>query len=102
MWVYRWFHFHTDRDDAKNLPEDSTATREGYTPHFPDPEESRTLIPVTPANTGSPGITEVTVVGDSISNVDGSSPGNMPVCYLVCFLYTEKQHILSCYRGHFL
>lgn len=75
---------------------------EGYSPHSPDTNEYRTLIPVTPANTGSPGVSEVTVVGDSVSNVDSSLSGNLPVCYLVHFLYVEKQHILSCYRGPFL
>ncbi|XP_032495279.1 CD44 antigen isoform X11 [Phocoena sinus] len=63
----------TDRNDGtggrrgENLPEDSTTSVEGYTPYSPDTNEYRTLIPVTPAKTGSP---EVTIVGDSTSNVD--------------------------------
>ncbi|XP_024608309.1 CD44 antigen isoform X6 [Neophocaena asiaeorientalis asiaeorientalis] len=52
---------------GENLPEDSTTSVEGYTPYSPDTNEYRTLIPVTPAKAGSP---EVTVVGDSTSNVD--------------------------------
>ncbi|XP_057604195.1 CD44 antigen isoform X5 [Hippopotamus amphibius kiboko] len=56
------------------LPEDSTTSLEGYTPYSPDTNEYRTLIPVSPAKTGSPEITEVTVVGDSTSNVDLSLP----------------------------
>ncbi|XP_032495272.1 CD44 antigen isoform X5 [Phocoena sinus] len=52
---------------GENLPEDSTTSVEGYTPYSPDTNEYRTLIPVTPAKTGSP---EVTIVGDSTSNVD--------------------------------
>lgn len=62
---------------------------EGYTSHSPDTKEHTTLIPVTPANTESPGVTEVTV-GDSNVNVDGHLPGNV------------EKHILSCYTGHFL
>lgn len=102
MWVYHWFHLHTDRNDGtggrrgENLPEDSTTSVEGYTPYSPDTNEYRTLIPVTPAKAGSP---EVTVVGDSTSNVDLSLSGNLAICYLVCFLYREKQHILSYYSG---
>ncbi|XP_029063097.1 CD44 antigen isoform X5 [Monodon monoceros] len=63
----------TNRNDGtggrrgENLPEDSTTSVEGYTPYSPDTNEYRTLIPVTPAKTGSP---EVTIVGDSTSNVD--------------------------------
>ncbi|XP_007129599.2 CD44 antigen isoform X9 [Physeter macrocephalus] len=57
-----------------NLPEDSTASVEGYTPYSSDTNEYRTLIPVTPAKTGSPEVTEVTIVGDSTSNVDLSLP----------------------------
>lgn len=104
MRVYHWFHFHTDRNDGtgENPPEDSTTSVEGYAPHFPDSEGYRTTTPVTPANTGSPEVTEVTVVGNSNSDVDGSLPGNLPICYLVCFLYVEKQQIFSCYRGYFL
>nr|XP_058925923.1 CD44 antigen isoform X5 [Kogia breviceps] len=67
----------TNRNDGRggrrggNLPEDSAASVEGYTPYSPDTNEYRTLIPVTPAKTGSP---EVTIVGDSTSNVDLSLP----------------------------
>ncbi|XP_061057570.1 CD44 antigen isoform X10 [Eubalaena glacialis] len=57
-----------------NLPEDSTTSVEGYTPYSPDTNEYRTLIPVTPAKTGSPEVTEVTIVGESTSNVDLSLP----------------------------
>ncbi|XP_059959124.1 CD44 antigen isoform X11 [Mesoplodon densirostris] len=57
-----------------NLSEDSTTSVEGYTPYSPDTNEYRTLIPVTPAKTGSPEVTEVTIVGDSTSNVDLSLP----------------------------
>uniref|UniRef100_A0A8C3YVK2 CD44 antigen n=1 Tax=Catagonus wagneri TaxID=51154 RepID=A0A8C3YVK2_9CETA len=56
-----------------SLPEDSTTSVEGYTLHSPDTNEYRTLIPVTPTKTGSSGVTEVAVVGDSTSNVDLSS-----------------------------
>ncbi|CAK6449509.1 unnamed protein product [Pipistrellus nathusii] len=56
-----------------NLPEDSATSVEGYTSHSPDTKEHTTLIPVTPANTESPGVTEVTV-GDSNVNVDGHLP----------------------------
>lgn len=65
---------------------------EGYTLHSPDTNEYRTLILVTPTKTGSPGVTEVTIVGDSTSNVDLSSSGNLAVCYLVCFLEGEATH----------
>ncbi|XP_026970822.1 CD44 antigen isoform X10 [Sagmatias obliquidens] len=58
---------------GENLPEDSTTSVEGYTPYSPDTNEYRTLIPVTPAKTGSP---EVTIVGDSTSNVDLSLSGD--------------------------
>ncbi|XP_059565675.1 CD44 antigen isoform X25 [Myotis daubentonii] len=57
-----------------NLPEDSATSVGGYTPHSPDTKEYTTLIPVTPANTESPGVTEVTVDGDSNVNVDGPLP----------------------------
>ncbi|KAM9660021.1 CD44 antigen isoform 14-T14 [Trichechus inunguis] len=72
----------TNRNDGRggrrgeNLPEDSTTSVEVYTPHFPDTKENRTLTPVTPAQTGSPGVTEVTVVGGSNSDVAGSFPGH--------------------------
>ncbi|XP_023384432.1 CD44 antigen isoform X4 [Pteropus vampyrus] len=66
----------THRNDGtgENTPEDSTTSVEGYAPHFPDSEGYRTPTPVTPANTGSPEVTEVTVVGNSNSDVDGSLP----------------------------
>ncbi|XP_036715248.1 CD44 antigen isoform X4 [Balaenoptera musculus] len=70
----------THRNDGRggrrggNLPEDSTPSVEGYTPYSPDTNEYRTLIPVTPAKTGSPEVTEVTIVGESTSNVDLSLP----------------------------
>ncbi|XP_036113614.1 CD44 antigen isoform X9 [Molossus molossus] len=63
----------SNRNDGRggNFPDDSAATSvEGYTSHSPDTKEYTTLIPVTLANTGSPGVTEVTVVGDSNFNVD--------------------------------
>ncbi|ELK35969.1 CD44 antigen [Myotis davidii] len=59
-----------------NLPEDSATSVGGYTPHSPDTKEYTTLIPVTPANTESLGVTEVTVDGVSNVNVDGSLPGH--------------------------
>ncbi|XP_036077744.1 CD44 antigen isoform X8 [Rousettus aegyptiacus] len=66
----------TNRNDGTggNAPEDTTTSEEGYAPHFPDSEGYRTPAPVTPANTGSPEVTEVTVVGNSNSDVDGSLP----------------------------
>nr|XP_023406497.1 CD44 antigen isoform X9 [Loxodonta africana] len=57
---------------SENLPEDSTTSVEGYTPHFPDTKENRTLAPVTPVQTGPPGVT----VGDSNPDVAGSFPGH--------------------------
>ncbi|XP_070283882.1 CD44 antigen isoform X2 [Myotis yumanensis] len=57
-----------------HLPEDSATSVGGYTPHSPDTKEYTTLIPVTPVNTESPGVTEVTVDGDSNVNVDGPLP----------------------------
>ncbi|XP_049745358.1 CD44 antigen isoform X6 [Elephas maximus indicus] len=57
---------------SENLLEDSTTSVEGYTPHFPDTKENRTLAPVTPVQTGSPGVT----VGDSNPDVAGSFPGH--------------------------
>ncbi|XP_036715247.1 CD44 antigen isoform X3 [Balaenoptera musculus] len=44
------------------------------TPTSSNTNEYRTLIPVTPAKTGSPEVTEVTIVGESTSNVDLSLP----------------------------
>ncbi|XP_010610896.1 CD44 antigen isoform X10 [Fukomys damarensis] len=58
------------------ISEDSTTSLEGYTPHYPDTKENRTLIPVTPANTGAVGKTEVTVFGEPNSDVDHSLPGD--------------------------
>ncbi|XP_025122014.1 CD44 antigen isoform X8 [Bubalus bubalis] len=68
----------TDRNDGRrggNLPEDATASVEGYT-HSPDTNEYTTLTPVTPTKTGSPGVTEVTIVGDSTSKADLTLPGD--------------------------
>ncbi|XP_014584839.3 CD44 antigen isoform X7 [Equus przewalskii] len=55
-----------------NFSEDSATSGEGYTAHAPDTKEYNTLTPVTPAKTGSPGVTEVIVLDDSNSHVDGS------------------------------
>ncbi|XP_004436921.1 PREDICTED: CD44 antigen isoform X3 [Ceratotherium simum simum] len=72
----------TNRNDGRggkrsgNFSENSTTSVEGYTPHPPDTKEYSTLIPVTPAKTGSPGVTKVTVVGNSNSDVDGSFSGS--------------------------
>ncbi|GAB1286627.1 CD44 antigen [Apodemus speciosus] len=57
-----------------SLPRDTTTSLEGYTPHYPDTMENRTLFPVTPAQTEVFGETEVTVATDSNFNVDGSLP----------------------------
>ncbi|XP_065800281.1 CD44 antigen isoform X4 [Muntiacus reevesi] len=68
----------TDRNDGRrggNLPEDATTSVEGYT-HFPDTNEYTTLTPVPPTRTGSPGVTEVTIVGDSTSKADLTLPGD--------------------------
>ncbi|XP_055455721.1 CD44 antigen isoform X5 [Psammomys obesus] len=59
-----------------SLPKEATTTLEGYTHHYPDTMENGTLIPVTPANTGVFGETEMTVAADSDFNVDGSRPGD--------------------------
>ncbi|CAI9153428.1 unnamed protein product [Rangifer tarandus platyrhynchus] len=67
-----------NRNDGRrggNLPEDATTSVEGYT-HSPDTNEYTTLTPVTPTRTGSPGVTEVTVVGDSTSKADLTLPGD--------------------------
>ncbi|XP_047374739.1 CD44 antigen isoform X7 [Sciurus carolinensis] len=56
-----------------NLPEDSTTSLEGKTSH--SPRGNRTFIPVTPAQTGAFGVTEVPV-GDFTSNVDDSLSGD--------------------------
>ncbi|XP_032696880.1 CD44 antigen isoform X14 [Lontra canadensis] len=64
-----------DRTDGRggrrggHLPEDSATSVEGSTSHSPATGEYRTLIPVTPANTGSPGVTEVNIAVDPNSNV---------------------------------
>ncbi|XP_040836032.1 CD44 antigen isoform X3 [Ochotona curzoniae] len=55
---------------------DSTTSSEGYIPHYADTQENRTLMPVTPANTGAFGMTEVTVVGDSNLDLDRFLPGD--------------------------
>uniref|UniRef100_A0A8C8WW64 CD44 antigen n=1 Tax=Panthera leo TaxID=9689 RepID=A0A8C8WW64_PANLE len=66
----------TNRTDGKGgrrsgrLPEDSATSVESYTSQSPATKELRTLIPVTPAKTGVPEVTEVNIVGDSDSNVD--------------------------------
>ncbi|XP_065800286.1 CD44 antigen isoform X9 [Muntiacus reevesi] len=68
----------TNRNDGRrggNLPEDATTSVEGYT-HFPDTNEYTTLTPVPPTRTGSPGVTEVTIVGDSTSKADLTLPGD--------------------------
>ncbi|XP_048644543.1 CD44 antigen isoform X11 [Marmota marmota marmota] len=71
----------THRNDGRggrrggNPPEDSTTSLEGKTSHYLDTRENRTLIPVTPAQPGVFGVTEVPV-GDFTSNVDGSLPGD--------------------------
>ncbi|XP_077914347.1 CD44 antigen isoform X25 [Halichoerus grypus] len=65
----------TNRTDGRggkrggHLPKDSATSVEGSTSHSPATGEYRTLIPVTPANTGSLGVTEVNIAGDSNSNV---------------------------------
>ncbi|XP_055279810.1 CD44 antigen isoform X7 [Moschus berezovskii] len=67
-----------NRNDGRrggNLPEDATTSVEGYT-YSPDTNEYTALTPVTPAKTGSPGVTEVTVVGDSTSKADLTLPGD--------------------------
>ncbi|XP_040114939.1 CD44 antigen isoform X4 [Oryx dammah] len=67
-----------NRNDGRrggNLPEDATTSVEGYT-HSPDTNEYTTLTPVTPTKTGSPGVTEVTIVGDSTSKADLTLPGD--------------------------
>ncbi|XP_060462319.1 CD44 antigen isoform X2 [Panthera onca] len=66
----------SNRTDGKGgrrsgrLPEDSATSVESYTSQSPATKELRTLIPVTPAKTGVPEVTEVNIVGDSDSNVD--------------------------------
>ncbi|XP_057173537.1 CD44 antigen isoform X2 [Ursus arctos] len=52
-----------------HLPEDSATSSEGSTSPLPATGEYSTLIPVTPAKTGSPGVTEVNIAGDSNSNI---------------------------------
>nr|XP_023442255.2 CD44 antigen isoform X10 [Dasypus novemcinctus] len=59
-----------------NPPEDATTSEKDYIPHSPDTKENRTLIPVTPAKTGSLGITDVNSVEDSNFNVDPSLSGD--------------------------
>ncbi|XP_068844386.1 CD44 antigen isoform X3 [Capricornis sumatraensis] len=68
----------TNRNDGRrggNLPEDATTSVEGYT-HSPDTNEYTTLTPMTPTKTGSPGVTEVTIAGDSTSKADLTLPGD--------------------------
>ncbi|XP_064432735.1 CD44 antigen isoform X18 [Mirounga angustirostris] len=101
------FSVTTHRTDGRggkrggHLPKDSATSVEGSTSHSPATGEYRTLIPVTPANTGSPGVTEVNIAGDSNSNVIHFFSGNLAICYLLGFLYREKQHVISYYRGTF-
>ncbi|CAO2579734.1 CD44 antigen [Lemmus lemmus] len=68
-----------------SLPKDTATSLEGYTPHYPDTMENGTLTPVAPSKTGVFEETEVTVAADSDFNVDGSLPGNLAICHLVCF-----------------
>ncbi|XP_004607957.2 CD44 antigen isoform X3 [Sorex araneus] len=65
-----------DRPEGENHPQDSTTSLEGYTSHSSDTKEHRTLIPMSPAETVAPEVTEVTIVGDTNSNVDGSVSGD--------------------------
>ncbi|XP_023566318.1 CD44 antigen isoform X12 [Octodon degus] len=76
--VYGSTNRHPSRGGRRggNLPEDSATSLEGYTPQYPDTKENGTLIPVTPANTGGLGETEVTVVGEHNSDVDHPLPGD--------------------------
>uniref|UniRef100_A0ABI7YQ19 CD44 antigen n=1 Tax=Felis catus TaxID=9685 RepID=A0ABI7YQ19_FELCA len=66
----------SNRTDGKggrrsgHLPEDSATSVESSTSRSPATKELRTLIPVTPAKTGVPEVTEVNIAGDSDSNVD--------------------------------
>uniref|UniRef100_A0A673UZM5 CD44 antigen n=1 Tax=Suricata suricatta TaxID=37032 RepID=A0A673UZM5_SURSU len=66
----------TNRTDGKggrrggHLSEDSATSVEGYTSPSPATKEHRTLIPVTPAKTGAPAVTEVNIAGDTDSNVN--------------------------------
>ncbi|XP_072647214.1 CD44 antigen isoform X2 [Canis lupus baileyi] len=55
--------------EGGHLPEDSAPSVEASHSHSPATNEYRTLIPVTPAKTGFPGVTEVNIAGDSNSNV---------------------------------
>ncbi|XP_036182123.1 CD44 antigen isoform X35 [Myotis myotis] len=59
-------------DSNTHLAEDWDRT--GPLPVTTHTKEYTTLIPVTPANTESPGVTEVTVDGDSNVNIDGPLP----------------------------
>ncbi|XP_045413759.1 CD44 antigen isoform X4 [Lemur catta] len=61
---------------GQNPSEGSATLLEDYTPRYPDTKENGTLVPVTPAKTGSSGVTEVTVVGDSNSKLDHAFPGD--------------------------
>ncbi|XP_025784911.1 CD44 antigen isoform X2 [Puma concolor] len=75
----------TNRTDGKggrrsgHFPEDSATSVEGYTSRSPATKEPRTLIPVTPAKTGVPEVTEVNIAGDSDSNVDRFFSGNLAI-----------------------
>ncbi|KAL1785460.1 CD44 antigen isoform X1 [Sigmodon hispidus] len=59
-----------------SLSKDATTSLEGYTFHYPDTVENRTLTPATPAQTGVFGETEMTVAADYDSNVNDSLPGD--------------------------
>ncbi|XP_025784910.1 CD44 antigen isoform X1 [Puma concolor] len=75
----------SNRTDGKggrrsgHFPEDSATSVEGYTSRSPATKEPRTLIPVTPAKTGVPEVTEVNIAGDSDSNVDRFFSGNLAI-----------------------
>nr|XP_012610855.1 CD44 antigen isoform X5 [Microcebus murinus] len=61
---------------GQNPSEGSTTLPQGNAPHYPDTKENSTPIPATPAKTGSFGVTEVTVVGDSNSKLDHAFSGD--------------------------
>ncbi|KAM4846794.1 CD44 antigen isoform 2-T2 [Thomomys bottae] len=62
-----------------NLPEDSTTLLEDYTTPYPDTVENRTLSTMTPTHTRALEETDVTVVEEPVSHVDGVLPGNKDV-----------------------
>ncbi|XP_049635596.1 CD44 antigen [Suncus etruscus] len=65
-----------DKQKGESHPQDSTTSTEGHTSQSSDTEEHRTLVPMTTAGTVAPEVTEVTIVGDTNSNVDGSLSGH--------------------------